>query len=757
MKFSIRKIVATIVIMCFIINIYSSTILAFEENKVENTNNETIQNENESNNENKDESIKIDEKSKNIENQIQVENNIEKTLEKDNETDKKYDDNNVSVKENVEEKNIITNEQPNIKKTENNLIENSEIQNNLAEDKPEEKNMFKEENEEKIEEKEEIEEKTKSPIVKYNTHIQNIGWQDWKTNGEMSGTSGRSLRLEALNINLENISNINVKYQVHIQNIGWQNWKTNGEMAGTSGRSLRLEALRIQLDSTDDYSIMYRVHVQNIGWQDWKIDGELAGTEGKSLRLEALEIKIVPKIVKSKMCLDTANTGTIYYSPTSIKVKGWKLANISNTYIKAYFDGTEIDSNTISYYNRDDVINCVLGYGTKSQNLKSGFEFNINTAELESGNHTILIELYSNSSKINSITSFINNDRNLHVKYQSHIQNIGWQEPVLDAKSISGTTGQALRIEAININLINAPENAKIKYKAHVQNEGWQTWRKNGEISGTSNLGRRIEAIQIVLENMPKNTVEYRVHVEDIGWTGWYIDGETAGTIGQSKRIEAIQIRIVNKYKREYKGIDVSQFQGNINWQLVKASGIEFAFIRVGYRGYGKAGNFREDSMYWNNMNAAKNAGIKVGVYFVTQATTYQEAVEEAIWVLERVKPYKIEFPIALDLEEPGKENPADVGRAEHLDRNARTYLAKVFCETIQNSGYIPMIYTNLNWANNKLYMAELNSFDTWIAQYNSKNTTDYTGKYSIWQYTSQGIINGIFGAVDLNKCYKKY
>jgi len=748
----INKIISIILVFCFILSISATIIFAFEENKEENTCNEKIQNENEFNNENKDESIKKEEVSENIEEQIieQDDNNTEKTLEKDNETDKKYEDDNISEKEKPEEKDITTNIQPDLKKTEDDLIENSEIQNNLDPNKQEEQNTFNDENE-KI-----VEEETNNTIVKYNTHIQNIGWQDWKTNGEMAGTSGKSLRLEALNIMLENMSNINIKYQVHIQNIGWQNWKTNGEMAGTSGKSLRLEALRIQLDSTDDYSVMYRVHVQNIGWQDWKYDGELAGTEGRSLRLEALEIKLVPKKIKSKINLDTANTGAIYYSPSSIKVKGWKLANISNTSIKAYFDEKEIDSNLISYYNREDVINSVLGFGTQSQNLKSGFEFDIDTTDLTSGNHTIMIELYSNNSVINSIKSTIRNDKNLHIKYQSHIQNIGWQEPVLDAK-ISGTTGQALRIEAININLINAPENAQIKYKAHVQNEGWQTWRKNGEMAGTSNLGRRIEAIQIVLENMPKNTVEYRAHIEDIGWTGWYIDGETAGTIGQSKRIEAIQIRIVNKYKREYFGIDVSQFQGNINWQLVKSSGVEFAFIRVGYRGYGKAGNFREDSKYWENMNAAKNVGIKVGVYFVTQATTYQEAVEEANWVLERVKPYKLDFPIALDLEEPGKENPTDIGRAEHLDINARTYLAKVFCETIQNAGYIPMIYTNLNWANNKLYMAELNSFDTWIAQYNSKNTTDYTGKYSIWQYTSQGIINGILGAVDLNKCYKKY
>ena len=272
-------------------------------------------------------------------------------------------------------------------------------------------------------------------------------------------------------------------------------------------------------------------------------------------------------------------------------------------------------------------------------------------------------------------------------------------------------------------------------------------------------LFSRIEAIEIKLENMNDYTVEYQVHVQDIGWTDWYIDGETAGTIGRQKRIEAIRIRLVPKYKREYLGIDVSQFNYNVNWDLVKRAGYEFAMIRVGIRGYGAAGNFREDSNFRANIEGAKNAGLKVGVYFVTQAITDAEAIQEADWVYERIKQYDIDYPVAIDIEAPGLEDPSDIPRTQNLDRNTRTRLAKIFCQRIQSLGYIPIIYCNVDWATNYLNMSELSEYDTWIANYtydiNSK--PNYNGKYSMWQYTNTGFVNGISGRVDLNVCYKNY
>lgn len=132
----------------------------------------------------------------------------------------------------------------------------------------------------------------------YRTHVQNVGWQEYKTNGEMSGTSARSLRLEGIEIKLDQQKyDLSVNYATHVENIGWQDWKTNGEMSGTSERSLRLEAIRIKLsgNDADKFDIYYRVHAQNVGWMGWAKNGADAGTAGFSYRLEGIEIQVLPK------------------------------------------------------------------------------------------------------------------------------------------------------------------------------------------------------------------------------------------------------------------------------------------------------------------------------------------------------------------------------------------------------------------------------------------------------------------------------
>jgi uncharacterized protein YjdB len=133
--------------------------------------------------------------------------------------------------------------------------------------------------------------------VKYQTHVQNEGWQAWKFDGDMSGTSGKSLRLEGIRIETVNNTNLGIEYATHVQNYGWQNFKTNGDMSGTSGEGLRLEAIRIRLTGTDaeNYDVWYRVHAQNVGWMGWAQNGADSGTAGYGYRLEGIEIVILPK------------------------------------------------------------------------------------------------------------------------------------------------------------------------------------------------------------------------------------------------------------------------------------------------------------------------------------------------------------------------------------------------------------------------------------------------------------------------------
>ena len=412
--------------------------------------------------------------------------------------------------------------------------------------------------------------------VQYMTHVQDEGWQDWKKDGEVAGTSGKSLRLEAMNIKLLNNKdkNLHIKYQVHVQDDGWQDWKTDGEMAGTSGRSLRLEAIRILLDNSEDYSIMYRVHVQDEGWQDWRTDGEMAGTSGKSLRLEAIQIKIVKKTINSIVKIETPSQNTSYYAfenPT-ITVSGWKMANVSNTYIKAYVDNKEIDSETIQYYERQDIIKSNTNYGTDSQNLLPGYKFDIDISKLEGGNHTIKVEMYYKNSVVTSEVRNFNIDINPHIIYSAHVKDIGWQDYVQDGE-IAGTVGKSLRVEALKIKLVNVPSTAHIKYRAYVYGNGWQNYVKDGEVAGTTGQDRMIEAIQIKIEGLEQYAVEYQVHVQDIGWQVWALNGMDAGTIEQGLRIESARIRIVKKENTIVPQIKYSSHNTANGWTNYVGSG----------------------------------------------------------------------------------------------------------------------------------------------------------------------------------------
>ena len=193
-----------------------------------------------------------------------------------------------------------------------------------------------------------------------------------------------------------------------------------------------------------------------------------------------------------------------------------------------------------------------------------------------------------------------------------------------------------------------------------------------------------------------------------------------------------------------HKGIDVSKFQGDIDWQQVAEDGVEFAFIRVGLRGYG-SGKLVEDEYFEQNIKGALSAGIKVGVYFYTQAINEEELMEEANFVLERIAPYKVELPVVFDVEKVSGDN----GRMNALSLEERTNLTLLFCQTIENAGYKPMIYHNMEMSTLMLDLETLENYDKWFAYYNADFYYPY--EYSIWQYSDTGRVNGIKGNVDLN------
>lgn len=199
-------------------------------------------------------------------------------------------------------------------------------------------------------------------------------------------------------------------------------------------------------------------------------------------------------------------------------------------------------------------------------------------------------------------------------------------------------------------------------------------------------------------------------------------------------------------------GIDVARYQGTIDWNRVKADGVQFAYIRAAFRGYGEAGTLNQDPAYIQNITGATNAGIPVGVYIFSQAVTPAEAREEANYVMNMLGSYHISLPIVMDYEFVGS-----AGRLynAHLSVAEATNVCKEFCRTVESRGYKAMVYANKTMLQYYLNAAEISSFyKIWLANYTTQ--TDYKGDYSFWQFRSDGSVNGIYGNVDMNFWYEK-
>ena len=191
-------------------------------------------------------------------------------------------------------------------------------------------------------------------------------------------------------------------------------------------------------------------------------------------------------------------------------------------------------------------------------------------------------------------------------------------------------------------------------------------------------------------------------------------------------------------------GIDVSGWQGDIDWQKVKNAGVEFAIIRVAGRGYGWGGAIYEDNYAQKNYEGAKAAGIQVGAYFFSQAVNTKEAVEEAEFLLECIKDWELDFPVVYDWEYVSAE-----ARTAYVGPRTLTDCTAAFCETIENAGYEAMIYFNPDQSLKKFYIEELTQYGFWLAMYSNK--MNYPFKVDMWQYSNTGWISGIPSTVDLN------
>ena len=315
-----------------------------------------------------------------------------------------------------------------------------------------------------------------SVSITYSTHVQNVGWQAPVAEGQVSGTAGRSLRLEGMKVNLTNTTGYagGITYATHVQNIGWQapvsveasgasTAEAKGPLSGTEGQSLRLEAMTMELtgELAEHYDIYYRVHAQDVGWMGWAKDGQRAGTASYSLRLEAMQVVLVPK--GSPAPSDTLNGVTTpagtprMVDPTSTSqgLAYTAMVHIQNIGNRPY-----------------DPAGGDTWLGTEGRSLR-----------LEA----MTLKLRDNAPYSGGIT------------YSTHVQDIGWQAPASNG-GLAGTEGRSLRLEAVKISLTGEMgQHYDVYYRTHIQNIGWTGWAKNGQSCGSAGYGWRMEAMQIVI------------------------------------------------------------------------------------------------------------------------------------------------------------------------------------------------------------------------------------------------------------------
>lgn len=498
-----------------------------------------------------------------------------------------------------------------------------------------------------------------------------------------------------------------IQYQAHVKNEGWLNWVNNGETGGTTGKNERMEALKIK-SNIDGVGVSYKAHVANVGWQDSVIDGEEAGTTGKKLQIEALQISLTGS---------NASQYNIYYR-VHVKNFGW------------------------------------LGWAKNGEIAGSvGYGMQVEAVEIKLISTDTQFDTGSNQAALSE-----------GVQYQVHGQDYGWQDYKTQG-AIAGIVGQSKRIEAIKITKSDDSADIGFEYNTHLQNVGWQGWKSDNTLSGTTGESRRMEAIQIKLtgSDAGQYDVYYRVHVQNLGWLGWAKNGEMAGSSAYGYRMEAIQIKLIpkgsitapstgNSYQEKTTvvnsgdtGIDVSEWNGYGNdWNAAKSNDISFAFIRTGW---GRSGDGRADYAFSTNYENAKSAGMPIGVYHYSYATTVEEARQEAQLCLNILGGRDLDLPVAFDVE--------DEATTGQLSSSEVSNIINAFCETIQSAGYTPMVYANLNWYTNKMDFSQINQYKIWLAQYNDEPT--FSQHFDVWQYSSQGSVNGIGGSVDMNRAYSDF
>ena len=470
-----------------------------------------------------------------------------------------------------------------------------------------------------------------------------------------------------------------------------------------------------------------------------KITIQFIAEDGVTILQKMEEIIQVDKRPTHTWYIDTKLEGATF-GKKDIHIEGWKLAKEADTQIQVKVDGQVVEGTETKYLRKYDLISIVKGYGTYQDNPNPHFDIKIPTATLQNGTYTITIDFITSSGEVlETCTQKIKIDKS--TKYILNIDT-NMQNIIFNEATRIHIQGWKLADEPTKLNVLVDGEKISEDMISYTRQydlisivKGYGTYEENPAPNFTIDI--------------PTYTWEKKEHTITIQFVT-----EEDGKILQTVETKA-------NYGERYKGIDVSEFNGIINWKLVKANGIDFAMIRIGYRGY-RTPRLVLDSRALENIRGAQAVGIKVGVYFVTQAIDLNEAQEEALWVIRQldINQIKLDYPVAIDTEDSGaRKEGSPPGRADLLDKDTRTMLCRGFLDVIRYQGRTPMIYASSNWYKQNLNVSELQNYDIWVADYllDENKRPNFDKKYHIWQYSDIGNMYGISGAVDLNICYKRY
>ena len=488
----------------------------------------------------------------------------------------------------------------------------------------------------------------------------------------------------------------------------------------------------IENNPTPGFSIT--VDLSQIAGGKHEIELRILSNTGEILSKETKNITY--KKYKTETHIETPKQGS-EITLEGLRIDGWIMTEEENIDIKLYLDNKEIQNIDIKRLLREDVINAMgAEFGGIEKNPTPGFSIPLDVEEIPDGAHIATIKIFTPNGQMvaTSSTSFVVN------KYIA-----------LANTEVPKDMGQSKATMLIGGWLMSTDSEAQIKiYINNEEQEIIELIRKERQDVIDGIFGYGDETVN------PKPGFEAEIDISKYEDGIYELKVEIVSREGKIMSTETRRVVIYNKYDI---GIDVSKHNGSIDWEQVKKSGIQFAIIRAGNRGYGEAGNMVEDPYFVQNMNGAIANGIKVGVYYFSQAITVEEAIQEAEATLRMIQDNgfadKLSLPIVIDTEAAG-------GRADSMTKEQRTTVVKAFCERIKQAGYTPMVYANKSWLKNNLIMSELEQYEVWVAHYVKtddpiNNPTDYDGRFEIWQYTSEGSVPGISGNVDIDISYKKY